>query len=166
MHAVTEAVPPLAASDLWLVSPLHGKLGEGGIGDREITERVVSLSKTAALSRLARNAARSRNEGSARYWLSRARHSRHGSHRPGISPSFLGRSPSVNRILSLLSASADATYTRRSSIHSETLPKGWRGFRRPESLGSGSPQRVDRYVDIRGPGVREGDGNGGKCSAG
>jgi hypothetical protein len=35
MHAMTEAVPPLAASDLWLVRPLHGKLGEaGGFGTR------------------------------------------------------------------------------------------------------------------------------------
>ncbi len=62
---------------------------------------------------------------------------------------------------------------RRRYLHSPLFdsvrrhfPKGWRGFRRPESLGSGSPQRVDRYVDIRGPGVRGGRRNGGQAPPG
>ena len=61
-RAASCGVGPLAGkSSSWKSSP--------GNRDREVTERVVSLSKTAASSRLARNACRSRNEASARYWL-------------------------------------------------------------------------------------------------
>jgi hypothetical protein len=168
MHAMTEAVPPLAASDLWLVRPLHGKLGEaGGFGRARLRKAPCHCQRRDGLDRLARKPPRSRNEPWGRYRDRLLDDTCRESHRPGISPSFRPRSPPVNRVLSLLRGARALPYTRRPELVRRHFPRTGGGCRR--SMESPIPVLHSVWIcmwTFAGDGVPGRRRNGGRCSAG